>query len=71
MCRLRQTFFGLEHNYIKNVYEQFFVLTHHSNWSFQEAYNLPIGLRMWFVKRVIKQFEDENKAAEEAQRRKN
>jgi len=26
-----------------------------------EAYNLPVGLRDWFVKRLQKQFEDEAK----------
>jgi hypothetical protein len=41
------------------VYEQFFLLKHFGGWSFMEAYNLPVGLRDWFVKRLQKQFDDE------------
>jgi len=33
-----------------------------------EAYNLPIGLRTWFVKRLVKQLEDEKEAMEKAQK---
>jgi hypothetical protein len=29
-----------------------------------EAYNLPVGLRDWFVKKLVKQFEIEKEAAE-------
>jgi hypothetical protein len=36
------------------VYEHFFYLKMHGKWSFLEAYNLPIGLRNWFVKRLSK-----------------
>jgi len=51
------------------VYEQFFVLKHHGGWSFIELYNLPIGLRNWFVQRLQKQFEDEKKAYQKASSR--
>jgi len=34
-------------------------LKFHGGWSFTEAYNLPIGLREWFVKRMAKHFEEE------------
>tara|TARA_Y100000310_G_scaffold258199_1_gene266538 strand:- start:240 stop:410 length:171 start_codon:yes stop_codon:yes gene_type:complete len=54
---------------MEGVYEHFFVLKHHGGWSFIEAYNLPIGLRNWFVERLKKQFEDEKKAYEKANRR--
>jgi len=37
-------------------------LKYNGGWSFSEAYNLPIGLREWFVKRLVKQLEDENAA---------
>ena len=39
------------------VYEQFFILKQYGNWSFIEAYNLPIGLRHWFLDRLKEQFE--------------
>ena len=51
------------------VYEQFFLLKHHGGWSFIEAYNLPIGLRHWFVKRLEKQFKDEKEAYEKASKK--
>ena len=37
-------------------------------WSLTESYNLPIGLRMWFVERLARQIEEENQAMEDAQR---
>jgi len=51
---------------MESVYEQIFNLMHHGNWSFSEAYSLPVGLRYWFFDRMIKQFEEERKAQEKA-----
>ena len=67
--RLERTFLGLTDRYMEAVYEQFFALKHHGGWSFIEMYNLPIGLRNWFVERLKKQFEDEKKAYEKASRK--
>jgi len=53
---------------MENVYEQFFFLKYAGAWSFSEAYNLPVGLRQWFVKRLVKQLEAENQAVEDASR---
>ncbi len=64
--RSQRTFFGLTDEYMENVYEQFFFLKYSGGWSFSEAYNLPIGLRLWFVKRLIKQLEAEKEATEKA-----
>ena len=65
-CRLRQTFFGLTDDYNEGIYEQIFFLKYNGGWSFSEIYNLPIGLRNWFVKRTIKQMEDEAQAIKDA-----
>jgi len=65
---LAQTFFGLSNDYMEQVYEQFFLLKHHGGWSFIEAYNLPVGLRHWFVERLSKHFEEEKKQIEKSQR---
>jgi hypothetical protein len=65
--RSTRTFFGLTDEYVENVYEQFFFLKYTGGWSFTEAYSLPIGLRTWFVQRLIKQLEYEKQAIEEAQ----
>jgi len=47
---------------MENVYEQFFFLKHYGGWSFVEAYNLPIGLRDWFVNKLIEHLEMESEA---------
>ena len=57
-----RTFFGLDSKYMENVYEQFFFLQYAGGWSFSESYNLPVGLRKWFVKRLMRQLEDEKNA---------
>ena len=67
--RSPRTFFGLDNDYIQNVYEQFFLLKYHGGWSFMEAYNLPIKVRQWFLNRLSEQIEKENKAVEEAQQK--
>jgi hypothetical protein len=67
--RLQRTFFGLSEEYQKQVYEQFFILKYHGGWSFIEAYNRPIGLRMWFVERLAKQIKDEAEAMEKASKK--
>jgi len=51
---------------MQNIYEQFFFLKYNGGWSFTEAYNLPIGLREWFVKRLIQQLETEKEIMERA-----
>ncbi len=65
---MEQTFFGLTDKYIESTYEQFFLLKHFGGWSLIEAYNLPIGLRNWFVERLQKQYEDEAKEMKKARR---
>jgi len=61
-----RTFFGLTDEYMENVYEQFFFLKYSGGWSFSEAYNLPLGLRRWFVERLASQIEKENEEIERA-----
>ena len=51
---------------MENVYEQFFFLKYSGSWSISEAYNLPVGLRKWFVERLIQQLEAEKEAIEQA-----
>jgi hypothetical protein len=64
-----RTSFGLGSDYTENIYEQFFFLKYQGGWSFTEAYNLPIGLRDWFVKRLIKQLEKENEQVKKASKK--
>lgn len=51
---------------MENVYEQFFLMKYHGGWSFIESYNLPVGLRTWFMKRLAKQLNDEAEAHKKA-----
>ncbi len=51
---------------MQNIYEQFFFLKYSGGWSFSEAYNLPVGLRKWFVERLLRQLEAEKEAIESA-----
>jgi len=67
--RSQRTFFGLTDRYMEAVYEQFFLLKYHGGWSLTEAYNLPVGLRLWFLKRLEKQFEDEKKEMDKVKRK--
>jgi hypothetical protein len=55
-------FFGLSDDYMESIYEQFFLLKYHGGWSFIEAYNLPVGLRKWFLNKLKEQFELEEEA---------
>ena len=64
-----QTFFGLTDNYMEVVFEQFFQLKQFGGWSFIEAYNLPVGLRMWWLQRLKKHFDDEKAEYEKAKRK--
>ena len=59
-CRWVLTFFGLTDEYIESVYEEFFFLKQYGNWSFMEAHSLPVTIRKWFVKRLLKHMEMKN-----------
>ncbi len=63
------SFFGLTHKYIEGVYNEMFELKYHGGFSIFESYNLPVQIRRWFLNRLIKQFEDEHKAREKAQKK--
>jgi hypothetical protein len=65
--RSMRAFFGLTSSYIESVYEQMFFMNYTGNWSLTELYNLPVGLRRWFVERTLKQKEDERAYMEKAQ----
>ena len=37
-------------------------MKYYGSWSFIEAYNLPVGLRRWFLSKLSDQLEKENEA---------
>ena len=51
---------------MESVYEVFFFLKYSGGWSLSEEYNLPVGLRTWFTKRLVQQLENEKEAIEQA-----
>jgi hypothetical protein len=59
--RLPLTFFGLNDEYIESVYDEMFNLKYYLGISIYESYNLPIQIRRWFLRRLQKQFDQENK----------
>jgi len=67
-CRLLRTFFGLSDEYIKNVYEEFFAMKYYGGWSFMEAYNLPVLIRRWFLKRLAEEIQKEADQMKKSQR---
>lgn len=60
--RCQRTFFGLSEQYQLNIYEQFFYLKYYGGFSLFESYNLPVGLRKWFVEKLIDQLKSESDA---------
>jgi hypothetical protein len=50
---------------MEGTYEHFFFLQYKGGWSFIEAYNLPVGLRNWFVSKLVEQLKAEKEALEE------
>ena len=59
-------FFGLTLEYIRNIYEQFFYMKYYGGWSLFELYNLPVGLRNWYIQLLSNQKEKENEEIEKA-----
>ena len=47
---------------MEQVYDQFFFMMYHGGLSLIEAYNLPVGLRTWFIQKIKRQFELEKDA---------
>ena len=45
-----------------------FGLVFHGKLSLIEAYNLPVGLRVWFIKRLQRHFEEEKEQFEQAKK---
>lgn len=68
MSHSGQTFFGLSDEYMESVYEAFFVLKHYGGWSLYELYNLPVGLRQWFLDRTLEEYKKEAEAVKKASR---
>lgn len=67
--RLQRTFFGLSDDYQEAIYEEFFQLKYYGGWSLFEAYNLPIVIRRWFLRRLVEQKTKEAESQEESVRK--
>ena len=62
--RLMRAFFGLSEEYMESVYNQFFFLMYHAGLSLIECYNLPVGLRGWFIQKIKDQYQFEKDLSE-------
>jgi hypothetical protein len=69
---LEPTFFGQNFNFIKlsaefvnNSYEQIFMMTYYMNWTFFDAYSLPVKLRNWFFDKWMDKKKSENEVVNE------
>ena len=62
------TFFGLTRKYKLNVADQIFDLTYHSKgaFSYTEVRNMPVYMRLYYMRRLNKLFEDQNKSREKS-----
>ena len=60
---LEWTFFGLTPKYKVQKQEQIFDLIFHSNgaFSYNEVYNMPVYLRIFYIRRLEKFFKDKQK----------
>ncbi len=65
------SFFGLQPKHKKDIHEEIFQLIyyHKGGFTFDEVYNLPIYLRKFYLKRLEKQYQDENKEIDKAQKK--
>ena len=65
------TFFGLTPRYKVQVTEQIFDLVFHSKgaFSYTEATNLPIYLRVFYIKRLQKHFKEQKKEHDKAMKK--
>ena len=41
----------------------------HGNWNFTEAYNLPIKIRRWFLRRLVRYFEEKSEREKSASKK--
>ena len=64
-----QTFFGLTIAYNKAVYESIFSLMYYMKMSFIEVYNMPRGLRDFFLNKLAETKEAEAKAMEKGSKK--
>lgn len=63
------TFFGLSSEYQQSIYEIFFYLKYFGGFSLFESYNLPVGLRKWFIDKLMNQLKEESDAIKRASKR--
>ena len=61
---LQLNFFGLNDEYIKSVFDQILDLKYYAGFSIFESYNLPIGLRNYYIQKIVEKLEKEKESME-------
>ena len=66
MSRWALAFFGLTSSSRADyILESFFLLTYYCGFTYQDVRSMPVAERNWFVDRLVKEFERQNKQAKE------
>ena len=65
ICPLGQSFFGLTPKDQDIFLEPIFLLMYYGHFSFIEAFSIPLSWRRWFVGRINKEMEKQNKGETE------
>ena len=65
--RFRSVSFG-QTNDKEPFYKELFDVVYHGRVTFQDAYNMPVNLRAWWIKRINWTMEEQRKAEEKAHR---
>lgn len=59
--RWGRSFFGLKPDDKEYVLEELFQLTYHCKVTYAEAQDMPVAIRKWWIRRVVKENEDKQK----------
>ena len=57
------SFFGLNNQYIKNVYDKISQMQYYGKWNFLFVYKMPVGLREYFYNELVNLKKEEEEAA--------
>ena len=65
-----RSFFGLGDSYFRGVIDSLFDLKMYGGFSIYESYNLPVGLRRYYIEKLVKKLEQEKEAMEKSKKTK-
>ena len=54
-CRSRPSFFGLRPDHKEYIYEEIFTLVRHCKIGYDQAWDMPVEIRHWWIERENKE----------------